>query len=657
MQSQSHTELKFEFRVERRKMHKQDVYIELTEDVSRIAVFFKYDAEDVEKVKSIRGRRWHPDERHWSVPMDMNVARRLRELYGDRLQLGPAVRAWGKEQNRIERAARRLQTADDAKLEHTPKVIERVIAGRRIEHPNIPAGHALTKKRKPRPYQRADIKMMSLSSAINANDVGTGKTLEAIGAIYEAQIAPKPILIVAPRRSLVNVWMTEFDRLTNYQLLTSESPSERKRYMQHIAMGEQEGRALALIADDLRLEKYRDIKKAPEMKKDPLHACSDYKGNWYRFRNATQKVLYDIDWGAFIIDEFHNSGLNNRTALFHLGAQQIKAQYKWPMSGTPMGGKARRLWPILNFIDPKQYGSEWRWIEDWLEVTEDKVFVKGGRGAQRTVRTVGGIRPGLEEKFYEHHRVHMIRRTKKDALPGIPDAVEIIVDTPMEGKQLREYQDMNDDHEVVLDGKRLSGSIVLAQYTRLRQMASARLVWDKFYTKPIASPNSNKLDYLLERLDENGIRASDYEPGARAYVGVLEVGFMNVVADFLTANGIDVSMLHGGTKDSKPILDKFAGNSERPYVIVMTIQTGGTALNLERANSAHMLDEPWDPDVNHQFFGRGDRGARETPLRCYIYRTPHSIQEYIAKVAGDKKVTNRTVLNYVKEIEEMRHGR
>jgi hypothetical protein len=64
------------------------------------------------------------------------------------------------------------------------------------------------------------------------------------------------------------------------------------------------------------------------------------------------------------------------------------------MSGTPIGGKPRRLWPILNFIDKKQYSSEWRWIEDWLEVTEDKIYVRGGRGAQRTVKTVGGISQG-----------------------------------------------------------------------------------------------------------------------------------------------------------------------------------------------------------------------------------------------------------------------
>lgn len=640
-----------------------EAWVELSENVDRIEVRFRYNDQYLKGIKTIKGRHWDPEARIWSVPMEMRAARQLREVFGDKMKLGPALRLWAKEQNKQERNLRQLNAATDAKLERTPKIIMDVIAGRPIEHPTIPPKHALRRKRPARPYQRADIKMMSLASAINANDVGTGKTLEVIGALYEGGIAPKPVLIVAPRRTLVNVWQTEFSRLSEYGCWTSESPGERRGFMQDFVdlyetddlLSGKMACAIALIADDLRIDKYRDIKDPyPEQGQDPLHACNDYRGNWYKFKNEAQRDFFKIQFGAFVIDEFHTTGLPNRKSLFHLSAQLIKADYKWPMSGTPIGGKPRRLWPVLNFLDKKQYASEWRWIDDWLEVTEEKVYVKGGRGSQRTVRTVGGIREGMEEKFFDHHRMHMVRRTKKDALPGLPDAVEILVETPMSGRQLKDYQEFDEDHEIVLDGKRLSGSIVLAQYTRLRQMANSRLEWDKFFVKPVAHKDSNKLDYLLERLDENGIRKTDYEPGARAYVGVLDKSFLTVVVDFLKKNGIDCDRLDGDTKDSTPLLEKFSGDQERPYVIAMTIQTGGTGLNLETANSAHALDEAWDPDVMHQFFGRGDRGSREKPLLCYTYRTPHSIQEYVAKVAGDKKINNRTVLNFVKEIEELR---
>jgi SNF2 family DNA or RNA helicase len=617
----------------------------------RIGVHSRYNEEVIAGVKSIKGYRWHREERFWSVPMELQVARRLRELFGDDMKLGPALRAWARQEVNKERNLKSLRNANDAKLDHVPDTILSVITGRPMPEFGLPPTHALSNKRNPRPYQRADIKAMSLSNLINANDVGTGKTLEAIAAIYEAQIYPLPVLVVAPRRSLVSVWQTEFERLSDYQVLTSESPAQRKMYMRDFMYGSSTPTVLALIADDLRLVKYHNVKDIPP-DEDPLHARKDHKGNWYKFRSELQRELFKVAWGAFIIDEFHAVGLPNRNSLFHLSATLIKAARKWPMSGTPIGGKPRRLWPILHFNDPKGFASEWRWIEQWLELTEETIYVRGG--ARKTVRNVGGIQPGREDEFYEHHRQFMVRRTKFDALPGLPRAVELLVDTPMEQAQAADYHEFNDNHEIIVNGKRLSGSIVLAQYTRLRQMANAKLEWEG--EKPVASNISNKLEPLLERLDENGIRKVDPEPGARAYVGVLDKSFLTVVIDFLKSHGIDCGRLDGDTKDSKPILNAFASPGPRPYVICMTIQTGGTALNLEEANSAHALDEAWDPDVMHQFFGRGERGSRTTALKCYTYRTPRSIQEYVAKVAGDKKITNRNILNYVKAIEELRMG-
>jgi SNF2 family DNA or RNA helicase len=413
------------------------------------------------------------------------------------MKLGAAMRAWAKEQVKLERNLRSLGNADDATLLHTPKVISDVIAGRPFEHPTIPRGHALRKQRPERSYQRADIRMMGLSNAINANDVGTGKTLEVVGAIYEAQIHPKPVLVIAPRRTLVNTWQTEFERFSDYKVWASENPSQRQAYMQHICdLDDPSGNVVCLIADDIRFNKGWTINdrngSGEESKQDELHACSDYKGNWYNYSNHTQRDFYKIEWGAVVIDEFHGVGLPNRNSLFSISANKLKAERKWPMSGTPIGGKPRRLWPILNFIDPKKFTSEWAWVDEFLEVTEEEVHYKGGRGRTRTVRTVGGIKD--EQEFNHAHKLHMIRRTKKDALPGLPDSIEIIVPTPMSGPQLKDYTEFERDHEIVIGGKRLSGSIVLSQYKRLRQMANTKLSWGE-NNKPTATNDSCKLPY------------------------------------------------------------------------------------------------------------------------------------------------------------------
>jgi SNF2 family DNA or RNA helicase len=297
---------------------------------------------------------------------------------------------------------------------------------------------------------------------------------------------------------------------------------------------------------------------------------------------------------------------------------------------------------LLHIAHPKEYKSEWAWIGDWLEVEEEETFRKGMRGPQIT-KTVGNIRRDVEEKFYEHHKKHMVRRLKREALPGLPIAIEQLIETPMTPAQRRAYDEFDKNHEVMIEGKRISGAGTLAVYTRLRQLSSA------------AGGNSGKFEPLIEALDENGIRKVEPEPGVRAYIGCTERNMVDAVADRVRAQcGCDVVILTGKTKDSKPIVDRFESDDERPFVIVMTIQTGGVALNLETAGSAHLVDETWDPDEETQFFGRGDRGGRVTPLRCYVYRTPDSIQEYVATVCDGKKLNNKTVLDYSKDIEQLR---
>lgn len=642
------------------------VTAEVNANCTRIDVRFPYIASDVAAMKGtdgrggIKGRHWNKDERLWDVPLDLQTCRKLRELYGNDLKLGRGLNVWAKGMIAHEKELRSLHVANDADLERTPEIILKAIRGEAMPELGLSRKHALSRKRPPRPYQRADIKLMSISNVINANQPGTGKTLEAIGAMYEAGLATGelPHLIIAPRRSLVNVWEAELGRFSDMGVYTSEDPKDRRAAVENALMGiamDESHSAICIIADDLRLERYFTNKKngpAPPDKEDELHACKDYKGNWYKFKSAHQRKLFEVEWGCVIIDEFHKTGLNTRTALFNVAVRLLKAKRIWPMSGTPIGGKTRRLWPVLNVIAPDEYTSEWRWIDEWLVVEEEQV------SRTKIVKKVGDLRKDRVEDFDAHHSKHLVRRLKKDALPGLPDKVMIEVRTPMTTRQRKLYNTFEQDAEVLIDGKRLSGSIILAQYTRLRQLANSVITeqdgaW-------VATMDSGKLDHLLQRLDENGVRKVDPEPGARAYVGTMSKPFAYIVAEFLKKNGIECDTLTGDTKDSQPLLERFEGDDPEPYVIVMTTQTGGVSLNMESADSAHALDESWDPDEMVQFWDRGDRGGRETPLRCYTYRTPDTIQEYIAEIAWDKALNNKNVLDFKKAVDKIReekHGR
>jgi hypothetical protein len=594
--------------------------------------------------------------------------------------------------------------------------IARAIAGDPIPElslPPLPTGrpHPLMVARPERSYQRADIRIMSMANVMNLNQPGTGKTIETIGSWVESgALQDGPILVVGPVRSLENTWLEEillwlgdFEDISVY---TDENPIYRKQQIENFLdayeAGELDGHPSILCVNYewIRLvmthrkgkpmmpaiERVIGMKlhEPPENNEDPkhvkksqfkfqenlnyafeqlgierdphwdlddclwelvkpFHARKDHKGNYYAYSSPLQRRLMEVLWSAAAIDEFHKSGMNNRMSLFYQGVGLLKVDLKAALSGTPMGGKPRKLWPIFHWLDPEEFPAEGHWIDRWLE-TE----------AGRTVHSkiVRGIKKGMEEEFGKHHARWMIRRVKLTSLPGLPPRVEQVIWCKMSPSQEKQYRDFSKLLEIKIDDERLSANNILTEYMRLKQFANAkqRMVQGV----PYPTEDSGKLEDVLRILDENGVRPlkDDPEPGARAIIGSESSRMVYMISAWLTKNGIENSTFTGETKDSDEIIHRFKRGGEKPYVIVMTIQTGGVSLNLEEAQSMLQVDETWNPDDTEQFFERGDRGTRTEPLRCYIFRTRATIQEYIADVNEGKSVTNATVLDIRRRIHE-----
>ena len=607
-------------------------FAEISENGRAIDVHFRYSPEAVAAIKwqpeinsGIPGARFVPKDKGgplWRIPLDLESGKRLREVFGAGLSLGNALKAWGRDEVQKQRNLRSLANADDAKLNHLPKV-----------HPD------LAKFIGSRPYQRADIAMMAQANVLNANQPGTGKTIEVLGSWIESKKWDEgPHLVIAPVRSLENVWAIEAE-WTGLDVYTAEDPTERRRVVAEGMSRAMDGEPVVICVnpDMIRLKKIWDQKKDADKPPPKTWAMKDVKGNIYDFANDLNRQLLTLGWKTATIDEFHKMGLSNRWSLLSMGMSMVDAELKAALSGTPMGGRPRKLWAILNWLEPQEYTSEWRWIGQWLEVDDN------GYG-----KTVGGIQPGREDEFYTAHARHLVRRLKRDALPGLPPKVEIIVKCKMSPAQKKQYREFEKNAEIRIEEERLSATNVLAEYTRLKQFANAKQ--ELRSGDPWPTTDSGKLDQLMEKLDEEGIRKDEPEPGARAIVGSYSSRMAVTVYEYLLKAGIDCGLITGDTKDTKSIIKRFKDGQDRPYVIVMTIQTGGVSLNLEEAGSMHALDESWNPDDEEQFFDRGDRGSRETPLKCYIYRTKGTIQEYIAEVSAGKKVTNRNVLDLRREL-------
>jgi SNF2 family DNA or RNA helicase len=594
---------------------------DLSQDKKRIEVRFDYSPAGLAAIHEVPGSRWSASKRVWTIPLDLTAGRRLREAFGAGLRISPELRRWGRAEIRRRALRKGLSQASDADLGRLPRVLPKLDA--------LLAG---------RPYQRADIRLQAISNLINANEPGTGKTIEVIGTVAEAGLIDRPALIVAPVRSIENTWATELKRVGYpHPVFAFEDASQRKGAVNWCWMEWKDNQrpfALVVNPDLLRVKPApKDTPKRDIVAKDPVTGAGYVANQW------TENLL-DIDWGLVALDEFHKFGLTNARSQFGLAARLLRAERLLLVSGTPMGGKYKRLWSALNWLHPTEYGSWWNWADQWLE--QERAW--GGHK-----KVLDSIQPGREEEFQRAHAHHFIRRTKLADLPGCPAKVHRLVQVGMTDQQERQYRQFEREAEIRINGKRLVGHGLLAEWSRLRSFANATC---RVKTRPngrrevIATADSGKLPYLLDALDETGVRKMTPEPGARAIVGTMDKSFAKITASYLRSNGIDADLLTGETKDSRPIIRRFQGGDPKPYVIVMTVQTGGVSLNLEAAGSVHALDESWDPDDMTQFFERGDRGTRTTPLLCFTYRTKDTIQEYIADVAGGKAINNQNAYQF-----------
>jgi SNF2 family DNA or RNA helicase len=645
------------------------VVAEVSDDGDRVNVVFKYAPERVVKIKKVPSARFVPREKGgplWRLDLDLPTMRKLREQFGNELGLGPKLKAWGHGETTKETKLISMSQADDAELERVPA---RMIKGVKLK--------GMKKKFKLRPYQKADIRFMAETNSINANQPGAGKTIETIGAIIEAGLEWSQHLVFAPKTSLRSVWQDEI--LQAYQLagfdepviLTGDTPDQRREAIKAAKQLHEDGMAFWLLLNPAMAR----MKRVRQGKGDNAKFVEEL---------SAPELAELTDIGSIIVDEFHLMGLSNPATLSSRGmkyiAEATQPERRYALSGTPMGGKPIKLWGALNFLNPGEFSSRWNWARHWLVINSNQYG-----------SSIEGIMPGREVDFYNHLKPYLVRRTKAEALPGLPPKNRIPVWCHMTPNQAEQYKVFATEAEWRIDDAeeqgRLTATNVLAEYTRLKQFASAYCDVKKtgrdnhgipeIKVLPVIT-NSGKVETLVEKLKEENVigTSKDEDDDLKcALVFSQFKPFVYGIADYLLhEHSIPCATITGDTKDIirnavknafqeqsiAPLeavpprsrseeIENLIKNGTPPRVMVLSTEAGGASITLTQADSVHILDETWVPDNQEQAEDRAHRGDDKTmekeSVRVYYYRSKGSIEEYIQKLVADKALNNKTVLD------------
>lgn len=96
--------------------------------------------------------------------------------------------------------------------------------------------------------------------------------------------------------------------------------------------------------------------------------------------------------------------------------------------------------------------------------------------------------------------------------------------------------------------------------------------------------------------------------------------------------------------ESQRIQDAFQAEGG-PRVLVMTTQTGGVSITLDRADSCIFIDETWLASEMEQAEDRLHRASRMHNVTVYTVRTRGSIDEYIFEVVYEKGATAEEIMD------------
>jgi SNF2 family DNA or RNA helicase len=300
------------------------------------------------------------------------------------------------------------------------------------------------------------------------------------------------------------------------------------------------------------------------------------------------------------------------------------------MTGTPIANDVVDLWPILHWLDAREWPSKTKWIERMID-TMLNAF--GGM-------LVLGVKPHMQEEFYKTLNPHMRRMLKQKVLPWLPEVMNERRDVEMSTKQKKAYAQMRDTMIAELDdGQALTAPSILTQTTRLNQFANAyaELTVDESTgeIKATLSEPSCKVDAVM-----SDIKAKDFGEDSVAVCAVSRQ-LIYLLSAAMTKAGIKHGLITGlqNEDERQQAVDDF--QSGRIKWILFTAQAGGVGITLTAARRLIMLQRPWSLVDHKQAMDRVHRIGSEIHDSIIItdYVTEDSIEERVIQVL-EKKADN-----------------
>jgi len=561
-------------------------------------------------MNSIPSAHFNKDET-WDYALTWHTCLALQSTLKGKLEIGPNLRSWVNELY-----TNTILPAYNMRSEITPAGWEEVMPDLKLF-----------------PHQKGDVAFLSrVLRGFLFNGMGSGKSISSMSAIRQMYADGHdvfPLLIACPNSTKFS-WAKEIEKVwpgLEIHVIDGTATQRRKAF---------ETPAHVYIINWESIRSHSKLK--PYGGAPPLKRCTECKGLDNKIKPASceahVKELNEIDFKSVIGDEIHRIKDPASKTSRAFKAATGNAPIRIGLSGTPLASTPEDLYSPLHWMFPEAFPSKNKFIERMC-ITADAAW--GGR-------IVIGIRPEMEQEFFNGLDPFSRRMPKEVILPFLPPIVHQRRDVEMGTKQKKAYEQMRDQMIAEVE----AGDVVyttspLTKMTRLLQFASAyaeveyrdwynpalgEVEKDKPYVR-LADPSA-KLDAFMEDLPDFGDES--------LVIFAVSSQLINMLSARLTKAKIPHGLITGDqdAKEREMHMTNFqAGHTK---YILCTIAAGGTGITLTAGSTAVFLQRSWSMIENLQAEARVHRIGSEKfdSIRIMDYVTKDSVEELVFKAVEAK---------------------
>ena len=421
---------------------------------------------------------------------------------------------------------------------------------------------------------------------ILADEMGLGKTIQIIALLLDEKRRSGGVSLIVCPASLVYNWENEIHtfapELTVQTMAGNQA--EREELLTRLKKENFAGVDVLITSYDL-------------LKRD----LGYYLEQQFRFQ---------------IIDEAQY--IKNAVTQAAKAVKAIHAKTKFALTGTPIENHLGELWSIFDYLMPGFLFTS----QKFKKMFETPIVRDGDQEALSMLRKMTGP--------------FLMRRLKKDVLKELPDKLETVLYSGMEGEQKTLYQ----ANAALLREQILGGSDfgkdrmqILAELMKLRQICcDPSLCFAKY------KGGSAKLETCMELL-ENGTEA-----GHKILLFSQFTSMLDIIAKRLTKEKIPYYMLTGSTSKKERMQMVTSFQKDEVQVFLISLKAGGTGLNLTAADIVIHYDPWWNVAAQNQATDRAHRIGQENQVTVFKLITKHTVEENILKLQEMKKDLADTVV-------------